>query len=257
MKTQDNKRAIDLAQYSLSKDISKKVSRGVLTTDFREFIKRKNNKDKEALVGSSLPFIVSASGVVLGVVTLGISSLTREIVGDPTFAANVINISKDAIKNMGALSIFNLSVPVVTAGLMNLKLKRKTERYNARFYSSKELEELRNDERANAFIKDLKDNKDDPSLDFAKNFITNTNLSMNTKKYNKELLLKLSEHRYFILLEDEEKEISSYDNFIKFLKKSSTSNGASKEFLESPKVQSLIDLFEDRKKGRKLVKKNN
>ncbi len=257
MKIQDNKKALELADYSLSKDISKKISKGVLTRDFSEYLKRKNNKDKEALIGSSLPFIVSASGVVLGVVTLGVSSLTRELVGDPTFASNIINISKDAIRTMGGLSVFNLSVPVVTAGLMNLKLKRKTERYNARFYSPKELEELHDDERAKAFIKDLRNNKEDTSLDFAKNFITSTNLNMNTKKYNKELLLKLSDHRYSILLEDEEREIKAYDSFIIFLKKSSTSSGASKEFLESSKVQSLIDLYDDRKKGRKLVKKNN
>ncbi len=255
MKTHENKRAIELVSYSLSKDISKKMAKGVTTTNFREYISRKNNKDREMLIGSSIPFAISIGGVALGIVTLGLSSLTNELVANQPFIIDTMNVSKDAIKNMGSLSIFNLSVPAVTALLTDMKLKRKTERYNCRLYSKDELEDIKRTERAKQFIIDLKSNQDDKSLEFAKDFLSSVLISKNTKDYNKELLMKLSEHRESILEENEEQEKVAYEEFIKFLMKSKTTMGASKEFLETPKVQLLIKEFVEKKEERRLVKK--
>ena len=257
-KNNGNRRALELVRYSLQRDMSKKAAKGVPTSEFKKYISKKNNSDRGVLIGTTIPLVLSAGGAVLGIVTLCLSSATNELFfgANSEFLSNMVAGSKDMIKNLGALSLFNAAVPLTAALGINYKLKSKTEHYNYKLYTKKELEELKKNERAYSFVQRLKQDNNDESLNYAKNFLTNTNISGNTKEYNKELIIKLSEQRDKLLEEEPLEE--SLKDLREFLRNSKTSQGASPIFLESPIVKQLIDKEEQKEKeqGRKLTKKN-
>lgn len=249
-----NGRSIESVRLSLRKDFSKLVSAGVLSTDLKKFIKSGSNDSKGMLIGSSIPAAISAGGTALGLVTFcasGIASVIGNAI-DPSFGQNakflsdIITSSQHFTRKMAANTLFAASLPLGVAAATKLKLASKTERYdNNRLYSEKEIEMLKEKEVELRFVEALTSKREDKSVEFAKEFLSNVVITGNNKHYNKELIQMLARHREALLMEmqgngSKEETEERYLELVDFLRTSKKSDGASVEFLASEKIDQMI-----------------
>lgn len=97
-------------------------------------------------------------------------------------------------------------------------------------------------------IEDLKNGKEDLSLNFVRDFLSHVDISKNKPDFNLELLYRLSEYRVSILKENDGvlKEGASSEYFmdvIDYLDAADIDNGASVKFLTNQYVSSLLNTY--------------
>ena len=107
------------------------------------------------------------------------------------------------------------------------------------------------------FITDLKRDKNDGSLNFIKEFLSNVDITKNSDDYNLDLLDYLIDYRNAVISE-KGKEVrrnstERFVDFVDFLSDSTTKDGASSLFINSTYVNNLVRLYGHRQVERDMV----
>ena len=203
----------------------------------------------------AVPFALGVGSLVLGLVTLFPAAIP-----DPDLTRAELEVV-DTIKKAGesilcfsektfgvALKLSVLPAAVAAISIPKRLAKVIGEKFDKKYYSrlvdSKNIVDL---------IDEVYKDSEDPSVQFAKNFLYKVDLSQNSQQFNMELLSHLAYHRYCFQKEqrgenknDELNE--AFENFIYFLEESQYKLvGVSRKFKDNKVVKELISEFNDKK----------
>lgn len=258
-----NDRSINNIYLSLKKDYSRLISEGIKNKNFKAVMKNENSEARNLVASSCIPFAISFGGTIIGALTLGttlaVSHFNPSIMENSTFISDIVTASNTTIKNMGLLSITSLSLPVLMTSLTKKSIVNKTEKYkNGKYYSKDSMKKLDEKEIALKFTNDLIEGKDDKTLLFAKEFLTNVDISKNQKGYNKKLFEHMASYRESLKSGTTVREVANQfkkmDELKTFIRESKVSEGASLEFLESEYIKEFVKV-EKNKRNSKTYRK--
>jgi len=176
------------------------------------------------------------------------------------FLQNLSNFSFNLMGKSANNVVSGIKLLTIPATFSAISLPKKF----LRDYRDKKLDEI--DERLvglddmNTLLEDIKNGKDDPSLDFPREFLSLVDLTKNNKKFNVEIFHALANYRDGVLKKNDnvinEEELSElYDNFIAIIYEG---KGASRSFSENPYVEELINShYEEKERLEELEESTN
>ena len=260
-----NDRSLNNVHLSLKRDYSKLISLGIKNKNFKAVMKDDNSEIRNLVATSCIPFAITFGGTVVGVLTLGTAfafSLFNPRLGtESRVFCDIVNASSATIKNMGALSITSLTLPVVMSTLTKKSIINKTEKYkNGKYYTKDSIKKIDEKEATLRFVNDLIKDKDDKTLSFAKDFLSNVDISNNQKRYNKKLFEYMASYRESLKVGTTVEEVANQLEKMKelktFIRESKESDGASLEFLDSDYIKEFIKDKKNKRKNKTIKRRN-
>lgn len=212
------------------------------------------DNNKVGTVALSIPSAaltaIGAGSFVLGTLAFlpVLNNLGREVgMEQAQFLENLTNFSKNMFSNsfnnfMTGFKLLSLPGTLVAASLPKKFIKEHRERK-----LDKIDEKLIDTDDINTMLEDIKNGRKDPTLNFPREFLSNVDLTENSKKFNIEILYSLAKYRDGMLKQmdgviDDEELSYCYDNFISLIDEG---KGASKSFSNDPYVKGLISNYYD------------
>lgn len=198
-------------------------------------------------VFSLVPAVVGMVGITgsLAFLLLGIGAeVTPEIqkVLDSTldFMGNSMKLTGDSLSVAFKTSLLPLSVGTISL------IKTEIEKHKAL-----KKEQLESDMcsilKMVEFITDLKMDKEDISLNFIKEFLSNVDITRNSPDYNIDMLYYLLNYRIAVVEEkgkqSRRKSTNAFVDFVDFLSDTTTKDGADSSFIHNTYVEDLVKLY--------------
>ena len=247
----NNEEILNLLNVKLQRDYSK-LMRGVPKKDFTDGQEQKldyltwGNDKNNLVVGGSLvvplvPFALGVGKALIGLITLA-PSMTQNVPEEAVsffesakeFSVNSIGSGFNSIS--GSIPLFALPAAVSAISLSTKVYRNFVDKKKNKAYFTNEMIKL---------IDDVIEQKDDPSLEFAKKFFSRVDLSLNDPKLNVEILKYLTYHRVVLEMYQDgkvnEQEVeNAYDRMILFFKVAKRKDGVSQNFKNSRFLNILI-----------------
>lgn len=206
---------------------------------------------------ATLPVVVGLSGVFLSMVPLilGIGQeVTPEVQKFTDSVLKFLENSGNFALASGKIAVKTLPLPLAAGAIAIVKTEIEKAKAEKRKKIEQDMAEIRE---TVDFITDLKRDKNDGSLNFIKEFLSNVDITKNSDDYNLDLLDYLIDYRNAVISE-KGKEVrrnstERFVDFVDFLSDSTTKDGASSLFINSTYVNNLVRLYGHRQVERDMV----
>lgn len=266
---EDNKKVLGIVHYTLQKDyrkLGKKVEKKErLEESMNDVITHGTRENKLLITALSIPSAIGLiSGAVSGVGVLALESViaNNQGINLSEAAFNALNMVQNSLNQNANNMIHNvttgitfLSLPALGT-LIGYSCKIIREKNNIKYASL--LNEMCDKDEIITLIEDLKKDKNGDVLGFVKDFLTNVDLTENSREFNIALLSNLAEYRACHLKKQndevtKEEAEDSFMNFIDTLASANKKNGASENFTKNEYVEKLIKTYRDNEEEKELT----
>lgn len=199
---------------------------------------------------ASIPVVVGTVGVVLSLVPLflGIGQeMTPEVQAVNDAILKFLDGSGNLAMSGGSIALKTLPLPALAGVISLVKTEIEKKKAEKRKEKESDMEGLRE---MIEFITDLKMDKDDVSLNFIKEFLSNVDITKNSKEYNLDLLYYLLDYRKAAASEKSKKvtreSTKKFVEFVEFLADTTTRDGADSSFVHNLYINNLVNLYAPR-----------
>lgn len=258
---EDNKKVLGAVHYTLQKDyrkLGKKAGKQERIEEYMNDVVTLGTRENKLLITAlSIP---SAIGLIAGAVSgIGVLALGSVIANNQGInlseaSQNALNMVQNSLNENTNNMIHNfttgikfLSLPALGT-LISYSCKIVRGKNDIKYASS--LNKMCDKDEIIKLIDDLKKNKTGDVLGFVKDFLTNVDLTENSRDFNIVILSNLAEYRTCSLREQnndatKEETEDKFMSFIDTLASATKKSGASESFLKNEYVKALIKTYHD------------
>lgn len=258
---EDNKKVLGAVHYTLQKDyrkLGKKAGKQERIEEYMNDVVTLGTRENKLLITAlSIP---SAIGLIAGAVSgIGVLALGSVIANNQGInlseaSQNALNMVQNSLNENTNNMIHNfttgikfLSLPALGT-LISYSCKIVRGKNDIKYASS--LNKMYDKDEIIKLIYDLKKDKTSDVLGFVKDFLTNVDLTENSRDFNIVILSNLAEYRTCSLREQnndatKEETEDKFMSFIDTLASSTKKSGASESFLKNEYVKALIKTYHD------------
>lgn len=266
---EDNKKVLGTIHYTLQKDyrkLGKKAEKQERIEECMNDVVTLGTRENKLLITAlSIPsaiglIAVTASGI--GVLALKSILVKNQGINLSEVSQNALNMvqrsleenQNDLMHNL-TTGIKFLSLPALGT-LISCSCKIIKDKNNVKHSVS--LNKMCDIDEVIKLIEDLKKDKNGDVLGFVKDFLTNVDLTENSREFNIALLANLAEYRTCSLREQNDdatkEEIEDkFMNFIDTLASATKKSGASESFLKNEYIEKLIKTYHDNEDEKELT----
>lgn len=266
---EDNKKVLGAVHYTLKKDyrkLGKKAEKQERIEECMNDVVTLGTRENKLLITAlSIPsaiglIAVTASGI--GVLALKSILVKNQGINLSEVSQNALNMvqrsleenQNDLMHNL-TTGIKFLSLPALGT-IISCSCKIIKDKNNVKHSVS--LNKMCDIDEVIKLIEDLKKDKKDDELVFVKDFLTNVDLTKNSREFNIVLLSNLAEYRACFLKErnndaTKEETEDKFMNFIDALASATIKSGASESFIKNEYVEKLVKTYHDNEDEKELT----